>query len=137
MDPKLQSLLGELEKGLGSVMRKQENSSARGGGDTDDSLGGKYHLDKYIIEKLEELSSHRCLTCMEEHNFTIFSMSMYNTLTECRTAAHALQEEDLGQGVTAFDQGARFQRALQLIIQILYSLAVITFTTEGLSDSGD
>lgn len=44
MNPKLQSLLGELEKGLGSVMRKQEFSSSRGRGDADESLGGKKEL---------------------------------------------------------------------------------------------
>ena len=41
MNPKLQSLLAELEQGLGSVMRKQTSDFSHGRGDADESLSGK------------------------------------------------------------------------------------------------
>lgn len=42
LDPKLQSLLGELDAGLGSVLRKRSDTSTRGrGASVDDNIGGK------------------------------------------------------------------------------------------------
>lgn len=44
MDPKLQSLLSELENGLGSVIRKRDDNSDRSRGDADASLSSKIYL---------------------------------------------------------------------------------------------
>jgi len=41
LDPKLQSLLSELETGLATVMRRKENKSGQGRGDAEESLGGE------------------------------------------------------------------------------------------------
>jgi len=44
-DPKLQSLLGELDAGLGSVLRKRTNTSASARGEAvDDNVGGELSL---------------------------------------------------------------------------------------------
>lgn len=43
LDPKLQSLLGELDAGLGSVLRKRADTSAPArGAATDDNIGGEF-----------------------------------------------------------------------------------------------
>jgi len=45
LDPKLQSLLGELDAGLGSVLRKRSDTSAGSKGATaDDNVGGELNL---------------------------------------------------------------------------------------------
>lgn len=50
MDPKLQSLLSELESGLGSVIRKREHSSSNARGDVDDSLSSMFFIIFYYRE---------------------------------------------------------------------------------------
>jgi len=49
LDPKLQSLLGELDVGLGSVLRRKADRSAPAkSSSADDTLGGMYYVFIYV-----------------------------------------------------------------------------------------
>jgi dynein heavy chain 2, cytosolic len=51
LDPKLQSLLGELDAGLGSVLRRRADQSgpAKGSSVADDALGGKQYAAWHAV----------------------------------------------------------------------------------------
>ena len=48
LDPKLQSLLSELEAGLGSAIRKKD-PSFRGRAGGEENLGSEFHLSIYLF----------------------------------------------------------------------------------------